>query len=83
MRIATARDLLSVARNGLGSTQDSWNAAIAEYKTVQKNLLERAEANLNLAMLYQDSRRSAEVEGFLRATLQRDPDFSPALVTLV
>lgn len=83
VRIVVARDLLSVARNGLGTAQDSWNAAIAEYETVQKNLLERAEANLNLAMLYQASGRNAEVEGFLRAALQRDPGFFPALVTLV
>ncbi|EJM72120.1 tetratricopeptide repeat protein [Pseudomonas sp. GM55] len=34
-------------------------------------------------MLYQASGRNAEVEGFLRAALQRDPDFFPALVTLV
>lgn len=83
VRIAVARDLLSLSRNGLGTAQDSWNAAIDEYETVQKNLLERAEANLNLAMLYQASGRNAEVEGFLRAALQRDPDFFPALVTLV
>jgi len=83
VRIAAARDLLSVARNGLGTARDSWNAAIVEYEMVQKNLLERAEANLNLAMLYQASGRNAEVEGFLRAALQRDPDFYPALVTLV
>lgn len=83
VRIAVARDLLSLSRNGLGTAQDSWNAAIDEYETVQKNLLERAEANLNLAMLYQASGRNAEVEGFLRAALQRDPNFFPALVTLV
>ena len=83
VRIAAARDLLSVAHNGLGTAQNSWDAAIAEYEAVQKNLLERAEANLNLAMLYQASGRNAEVEGFLRTALQRDPDFYPALVTLV
>ncbi|MFJ2689297.1 multiheme c-type cytochrome [Pseudomonas sp. NPDC087336] len=83
VRIAAARDLLSVARNGLGTAQDNWNAAIAEYETVQKSLAERAEANLNLAMLYQASGRSGEVEGLLRTSLQRDPDFYPALVTLV
>jgi Flp pilus assembly protein TadD len=82
VRIAAARDLLSVARNGLGSAQDNWNAAIAEYEAVQKNLSERAEANLNLAMLYQANGRSGEVEALLRTALQRDPDFYPALVTL-
>lgn len=84
VRIVAARDLLGVSRNnGLGAAQANWNAAIAEYEAVQKSLLERAEANLNLAMLYQASGRTAEVEGLLRSALQRDPDFYPALVTLV
>ncbi|MHC8362110.1 tetratricopeptide repeat protein [Pseudomonas sp. LS2P72] len=83
VRIVVARDLLSVARNGLGNAQDHWNAAIAEYEEVQKSLAERAEANLNLAMLYQANGRSGEVEALLRTALKRDPDFHPALVTLV
>lgn len=83
VRIAAARDLLSVARNGLGAAQGNWNSAIAEYEAVQKSLLERAEANLNLALLYQASGRNDEVEGLLRSALLRDPDFYPALVTLV
>ncbi|MDO8403464.1 MAG: tetratricopeptide repeat protein [Pseudomonas sp.] len=83
VRIVAARDLLSVARNGLGSTQANWNAAIAEYEAVQKSLAERAESNLNLAMLYQASGRNDEVESLLRTALKRDPDFYPALVTLV
>lgn len=83
VRIVAARDLLSVARNGaLGAAQANWDAAIAEYEAVQKSLLERAEANLNLAMLYQASGRGSEVEGLLRSALKRDPDFYPALVTL-
>ncbi len=83
VRIVAARDLLSVARNGLGSAQANWNAAIAEYKAVQKSLAERAESNLNLAMLYQASGRNDEVESLLRTALKREPDFYPALVTLV
>ncbi|MBA4360997.1 MAG: hypothetical protein C0411_09765 [Pseudomonas sp.] len=83
VRIVAARDLLSVARNGLGSAQANWNAAIAEYEAVQKSLVERAESNLNLAMLYQASGRNDEVESLLRTALKRDPDFYPALVTLV
>jgi predicted CXXCH cytochrome family protein len=84
VRIVAARDLLSVARNnGLGAAQANWDAAIAEYEAVQKSLLERAEANLNLAMLYQASGRGSEVEDLLRSALKRDPDFYPALVTLV
>ncbi|MDO9331867.1 MAG: tetratricopeptide repeat protein [Pseudomonas sp.] len=83
VRIVAARDLLSVARNGLGSAQANWNAAIAEYEAVQKSLAERAESNLNLAMLYQASGRNDEIESLLRTALKRDPDFYPALVTLV
>ncbi|VVM53991.1 tetratricopeptide repeat protein [Pseudomonas fluorescens] len=84
VRIIAARDLLSVARDGgLGAAQANWDAAIGEYEAVQKSLLERAEANLNLAMLYQASGRGSEVEGLLRSALKRDPDFYPALVTLV
>jgi predicted CXXCH cytochrome family protein len=83
VRIAAARDLLGAARNGLGNDQANWDSAIGEYEGVQKSLAERAEANLNLAMLYQAQGRSGEVEGLLRAALKRDPDFYPALVTLV
>ncbi|MCH4876697.1 tetratricopeptide repeat protein [Pseudomonas sp. TMW22090] len=83
VRIAAARELLGAARDGLGNTRGNWDVAIGEYETVQKSLAERAEANLNLAMLYQASGRSAEVEGLLRTALKRDPDFYPALVTLV
>ncbi len=83
VRIAAARDLLGVERNGLGAAQGNWNSAIAEYEVVQKSLLERAEANLNLALLYQASGRNGEVEGLLRSALLHDPDFYPALVTLV
>ena len=83
VRILVARDLLSVAGNGLGSAQGAWASAIGEYEAVQNSLAERAEANLNLAMLYQASGRREWVEGQLRTALQRDPDFFPALVTLV
>ena len=79
VRILAARDLLSVSAQGLGP---AWDKAIAEYENVQLSLLERAEANLNLAMLYQASGRGDKVEGQLRTALQRDPDFFPALVTL-
>jgi len=77
VRIIAARDLLSVPGQG-----SAWDSAIAEYEQVQSSLLERAEANLNLAMLYQASGRGDKVEAQLRTALLRDPDFFPALVTL-
>ncbi|EPJ93547.1 tetratricopeptide repeat protein [Pseudomonas psychrophila] len=83
VRIIAARNLLGAARNGLGAHQGAWDAAIGEYETVQLGLAERAESNLNLAMLYQASGRNTEVEPKLRAALLRDPEFFPALVTLI
>ncbi|MGA9701011.1 tetratricopeptide repeat protein [Pseudomonas sp.] len=77
VRILAARDLLSVPGQG-----PAWEHAIAEYEQVQLSLQERAEANLNLAMLYQASGRGDKVEAQLRTALLRDPDFFPALVSL-
>jgi len=81
VRIAAARELLG-AGPGLGTGQAAWQRRIDEYESVQKNLLERAEANFNLATLYQASGRASEVEPALRAALLRDPGFLPAVVSL-
>lgn len=83
VRIAAAYALLPARASGLGQAQASFEQAIAEYETVQLSLLERAEANLNLALLYQASGRSAAVEPYLRSALLRDVDFLPARVALV
>ncbi|MDT4857336.1 Beta-barrel assembly-enhancing protease [compost metagenome] len=83
VRIAAAYELLGLRTTGLGNYEKAWNKAMDEYEAVQLSLQERAEANLNLAMLYQANGRSAMVEPHLRTALQRDPDFLPALVALV
>ena len=83
VRIAAALDLLNPGLAGLGAAQKAWEKAIREYEDVQQALLENAEANLNLATLYQASGRAAKVEPALRAALLRNPDFLPAVVTLV
>ncbi|MCY1347000.1 putative PEP-CTERM system TPR-repeat lipoprotein [compost metagenome] len=83
VRIDAAHTLLGLPDQALGQYRDSWIAAIAEYEQVQKSLVERAEANLNLAMLYQAQGRSALVEPALRDALRRDPDFLPAQVSLM
>lgn len=82
VRIAAARALLANMQQ-LGHFQSSFDKAIAEYETVQLSLQERAEANLNLAMLYQANGRTVQVEHYLRTAIDRDPDFLPAFITLV
>jgi predicted CXXCH cytochrome family protein len=82
VRIASAHALLGNGQR-LGRFQAAFTQAISEYERVQLNLQERAEANLNLAMLYQASGPSERVEPYLRTAIARDPDFLPALVTLV
>lgn len=83
VRIDAAHALLGLSDQQLGPQQTRWGRAIAEYEQVQKDLADRAEANLNLAMLYQAQGRSALVEPYLRDALTRDPDFLPALVALM
>ncbi|MCO6055822.1 hypothetical protein NG726_03950 [Pseudomonas sp. MOB-449] len=83
VRIAAAYELLGMRGTGLGNYETSWNSAIAEYEAVQLSLQERAEANLNLALLYQANGRADAVESHLRRALQRDPGYLPALVALV
>lgn len=82
VRIASARALLGNAQ-WLGIHQHAFDKAIGEYEAVQLSLQERAEANLNLAMLYQAKGNGARVEHYLRTAILRDPDFLPALITLV
>jgi tetratricopeptide (TPR) repeat protein len=82
VRIASARALLGSAQQ-VGRYQAAFDKAIAEYEKVQLSLQERAEANLNLAMLYQANGNTAQVEHYLRTAIERDADFLPAFITLV
>ena len=77
VRAIAARGLLGMGTTGLGNYEKAWNKAIGEYEAIQLNLAERAEANLNLASLYQGNGRADQVEGRLRTAVERDPDFSP------
>lgn len=82
VRIASARALLGL-QGGQGPYQRAFDQAIAEYEQVQLDLQERAEANLNLALLYQAKGQNDRVEPYLRTAIKRDADFYPAWVTLV
>lgn len=83
VRIAAAYALLPARAAGLGAAQAAFEQALDEYESVQLSLLERAEANLNLALLYQASGRTDAVEPYLRSAVLRDADFLPARVALV
>lgn len=82
VRLSAAYALLD-AQAYLGTHAAAWEKAIDEYEQAQLAQTERAEANLNLATLYQADGRSALVEPALRRAVERDPDFLPALVALV
>lgn len=62
------------------SSLTAWPALRDEYEQVQNNLLERADAHFNLAMLYQLSGREDKVEAALRDALERDAGFFPAII---
>lgn len=80
VRTTTAYALLPARTAGLGRDFDK---ALEEYEQVQSSQLERAEANVNLAMLYRATGQADRVEPYLRAALVRDEGFDPARVALV
>jgi predicted CXXCH cytochrome family protein len=82
VRIAAARALVGIP-GGADIYQQAFDKSLREYEQVQLSLQERAEANLNLASLYQATAQSEKVENFLRTAIERDADFLPAWVTLI
>ncbi|MBQ0743268.1 MAG: tetratricopeptide repeat protein [Pseudomonas sp.] len=79
VRLAVAWQLAQLsAQTKSGLT--TWPTLQAEYELVQNNLLERADAHFNLAMLYQLSGREDRAEAALREALQRDSAFFPAVI---
>jgi tetratricopeptide (TPR) repeat protein len=57
-------------------------AALAEYEAIQRELLERPEAHLNLAQLQLARGKRAEAEAELRAAVRLEPSFVPGWVNL-
>ena len=82
VRLSAAWQLAQLPPEVRGSLREPLAKGLKEYEEVQLSLAERAESNLNRAMLYQLTGRDAEVEPALRAALVRDPDFLPAAVSL-
>jgi predicted CXXCH cytochrome family protein len=79
VRLAAAWQLAQLSANAR-SGLTAWPALRTEYEQVQNNLLERADAHFNLAMLYQLSGREDKVEAALRDTLEHDSAFFPAII---
>ncbi len=82
VRMNAASQLANIPAQQRASIDKLWRPAIEEYEATQQALRDRAEANLNLAMLYQNTGRGGQAEAALREALQRNPDFLPALVSL-
>jgi tetratricopeptide (TPR) repeat protein len=84
VRIEAVRLLApAVAAAPRGKQPPGWQAARAEYETVQRALLaDRPEGHLNLANLYMDLGRLAEAHAALSAAIDVDPLFAPAYVNL-
>lgn len=82
VRSAAAWQLAQLPPALLAGIQPELNKGLEEYEAIQNELAERAEAQFNLAMLYERSGRTELVEPALRAALARDEDFLPARVTL-
>lgn len=83
VRIAAAWQLVQLPPQARSGLDQALEKGLREYEEVQNSLAERAEANLNLAMLYQRTNRPEKVEPALRAAIARNPDFLPATVTLI
>ncbi|MBV7584066.1 hypothetical protein KW851_14640 [Pseudomonas sp. PDM33] len=83
VRIAAAWQLAQLPPQALSGLDAALAKGLGEYEEVQNDLSERAEANLNLAMLYQRTNRPEKVEPALRAAIARNPAFLPATVTLI
>ncbi len=82
VRLAAASQLASITAQQRAAIDKLWRPAIEEYEAAQQSQRDRAEANLNLAMLYQNTGRASQSEAALREALQRNPDFLPAVVSL-
>ena len=81
VRIAAAWQLVS-AETDQTSFNPSLLKALKEYEDSHLSLLERPEANLNLAELYRRTGRFEQIEPALRQALKREPKYPPAKILL-
>ncbi len=83
VRIAAARSLCTLSQELIGSVnQVAFDAALAEYVSAQNASLDMPGAQLNLAVVYQNTGRNDLAEKHYLAALKIDPDFTPARANL-
>ena len=81
VRLEAAWQLLQLAADANAQPQ-MLRELIGEYEQSQNSMQERAEAQLNMAGVYQLTGREARVEPALSKALQQDPTFHPARIML-
>lgn len=83
VRTTAARTLSFVPIDQLGaSVRPAFQAALLEYIRTQSFSLDMPGAHLNLAVVYENTGRSALAEQHYLAALRIDPDFTPARANL-
>ncbi|HEY6132452.1 MAG TPA: cytochrome c3 family protein [Rubrivivax sp.] len=83
VRIAAARGLSSLQPDQIdAATRPAFDAALAEYIAAQGVSLDMPGAQLNLAVVYQNTGRADLAEQHYLNALRFDPDFTPARANL-
>ncbi len=83
VRIAAARVLSAVSAGQIApGARATFDAALAEYVAVQRLSLDMPGAQLNLAVVYENTGRTELAEKHYLDALRIDPDFTPARVNL-
>jgi len=83
VRIAAARGLSSLPPDRIdAATRPAFDAALAEYIAAQSVSLDMPGAQLNLAVVYQNTARIDLAERHYPNALRIDPDFTPARANL-
>lgn len=82
VRIAAARGLSSVPQAQIAAQRPAFDAALAEYIATQNLSLDMPGAQLNLAVVYQNTGRPDVAERHYLEALKIDPDFTPARANL-
>jgi predicted CXXCH cytochrome family protein len=83
VRITAARNLSFVPADQLSaSSKPAFEAALAEYVATQEFSRDMPGADMNLAVVYENTGKTALAERLYRAALKIDPDFTPARANL-